>query len=104
MAYSINAEANLHLLYSSIVSNTYAHSYYEQFLIRDPKLRNISKASVNDRVIHQYLFDNLEPLLKKVLFMILTVLGLARVSIGQLLGSKSLQKDYHIGTKELFLF
>ncbi len=45
-------EDNLFDLYLSLQEGRYEHGSYQAFQIRDPKLRNIHKATVRDRVLH----------------------------------------------------
>lgn len=39
---------------------TYRHGSYEEFYVRDPKIRHIHKACVNDRVVHHLISQVLE--------------------------------------------
>ncbi|MEK7138055.1 MAG: reverse transcriptase/maturase family protein [Patescibacteria group bacterium] len=43
------------------MTGTYEHDSYQSFLISDPKLRHIHKASVRDRLLHQAIFRVLYP-------------------------------------------
>lgn len=47
---------NLFRLHEKLRSKTYVHGIYQSFYVRDPKLRHIHKATVEDRVVHQALF------------------------------------------------
>ena len=47
---------NLFRLHEKLRTKTYAHGPYQSFYVRDPKLRHIHKATVEDRVVHQALF------------------------------------------------
>jgi len=53
-------EDNLFALHESLVNHTYRHGAYEEFYVRDPKIRHIHKASVKDRVVHHLLSEVLE--------------------------------------------
>lgn len=44
------------------MAGTYEHDPYQSFLISDPKLRHIHKASVRDRLLHQAIFRVLYPI------------------------------------------
>ncbi|MFH1098960.1 MAG: reverse transcriptase/maturase family protein [Candidatus Uhrbacteria bacterium] len=44
---------------ADLVRGTYQHGAYDAFIIRDPKVRIIHKATVRDRVVHQALYDAL---------------------------------------------
>ncbi len=57
-----NLEDNLFQLRHELVNHTYTHQPYESFLIFDPKLRQIHKATVCDRIVHHAVFRNLYPL------------------------------------------
>ena len=45
-------ENNIFSLYESLAKRSYQPGRYSQFIVRDPKLRLIHKASVKDRVVH----------------------------------------------------
>ncbi len=55
-------EDNLFELHSELVSKTYKHSSYRAFTIHDPKVRQIHKATVRDRIVHHAVFNALNPL------------------------------------------
>lgn len=46
-------------LLEELDSKTYIHSGYEAFKIRDPKPRDIHKASVRDRLLHHIIYNSL---------------------------------------------
>lgn len=54
--FAFNLEENIFCLHNELKNKIYFHSPYQSFYIQDPKLRNIHKACVKDRVIHQALF------------------------------------------------
>lgn len=58
-------EENIFELQSGLLSGAYRHGNYEPFIIHDPKRRQIHKASVRDRVVHQAVFDIIEPQFEK---------------------------------------
>jgi RNA-directed DNA polymerase len=55
-----NIEDNLFILYESLKNITYKHGCYKSFYIRDPKIRHIHKACVQDRVTHHLVSKVLE--------------------------------------------
>jgi RNA-directed DNA polymerase len=59
-------EDNIFLLHKNLINNEYHHSSYTYFQIFDNKKRDINKAKVKDRIIHQivynYLYDIFNPL------------------------------------------
>jgi len=55
-AFAFNLEENIFCLHEELENKTYFHSPYQSFYIQDPKTRNIHKACVKDRVVHQALF------------------------------------------------
>lgn len=55
----LNCEEELVDLHNDIVFRKYRHGKYEHFRIFDPKLREIDKASVRDRIVHQLVYDHL---------------------------------------------
>jgi len=56
---------NIQALHDALENNTYEHSVYEPFLICDPKQRQIHKATVRDRLVHQAIVSVIEPLFEK---------------------------------------
>ncbi|OYV84242.1 MAG: hypothetical protein B7X04_00110 [Parcubacteria group bacterium 21-54-25] len=52
LVFSEHFEKHLLSLHSDLVRGKYKHGPYTRFLIQDPKLRHIAKASVRDRVLH----------------------------------------------------
>jgi len=48
-------------LHKSLVDKTYRHGGYQVFRITDPKLRDIHKASVKDRLLHHAIYRQLYP-------------------------------------------
>lgn len=54
-------EENIFKLHRELKSKTYKHSNYISFNISDPKLRNIHKAQVRDRILHHAVFRVLNP-------------------------------------------
>jgi RNA-directed DNA polymerase len=60
--FEINIEDNLFSLRDDLCSGNYRHQAYEYFRISDPKKRDIHKASVRDRIVHQILYDYLREL------------------------------------------
>ena len=61
MAFEYFLEDNLFALRDELLSGSYRHSPYEPFTIFDPKKRQIHKATVKDRVVHQALVNIVEP-------------------------------------------
>ena len=61
----LNLEMNIINLYRRVKSGAYKHSDYISFFICDPKLRNINKAEVSDRVLHHSIVRHIEPLFEK---------------------------------------
>ena len=52
---------NILSLHADLASRTYRHGGYQAFSICDPKLRQIHKASVRDRLLHHALYRKLYP-------------------------------------------
>jgi retron-type reverse transcriptase len=59
--FELHLEHYLFGLHKALVEKTYTHDPYVKFVVHDPKRRNIHKASVRDRVLHQSLFQKLYP-------------------------------------------
>ncbi len=55
-------EPKLFQLHRDLKSHRYQHGTYHTFYIQDPKQRIISKATVRDRIVHQALFNILNPI------------------------------------------
>ncbi len=63
--FEINLENNIFKLHNELKNFTYQHSQYTTFSVRDPKLRQINKAIVRDRVLHHAIFRVLCPIFDK---------------------------------------
>lgn len=57
-----NIECEIFKLARELRTKYYRHGLYRMFLIHDPKLRRIHKATVRDRVLHHALFRILNPI------------------------------------------
>lgn len=63
-----NLEDNLFILYESLKNKTYKHGAYKAFYIRDPKIRHIHKACVQDRVVHHLTSKVLEKIFEPTFY------------------------------------
>ena len=63
--FELHLEHYLFGLHKALIEKTYTHDPYVEFVVHDPKRRNIHKASVRDRVLHQALFQKLYPVFDK---------------------------------------
>src|SRR3989344_7087475 len=61
-AFERHLEDNLFELHCQLKNKTYCHGSYSSFYINDPKLRNIQKAMVRDRVLHHAIYRILYPI------------------------------------------
>lgn len=59
-------EDNLFSLYEDLKMSKYRHSDYEHFQVFDSKKRDIHKAKVRDRIVHQIIFDYLEEIYEPI--------------------------------------
>lgn len=59
MDFELHLEDNLFDLYEDLHNGSYRHSSYRHFQIFDNKKRDIHKAEVRDRVVHQIIYDYL---------------------------------------------
>lgn len=59
MDFEMHLEDNLFGLYTDLKNLSYKHSSYKHFQIFDNKKRDIYKAEVSDRVVHQIIYDYL---------------------------------------------
>jgi retron-type reverse transcriptase len=57
-----NLEENIFKLHRDLKNKIYKHGAYHSFKIRDPKLRDIHKAQVRDRILHHAIFQVLNPI------------------------------------------
>ncbi len=57
-----NLESRIFELSRILKEKTYRHEGYTRFRISDPKLRDINKATVRDRVLHHAVFGVLNPI------------------------------------------
>ncbi|MBI4598656.1 group II intron reverse transcriptase domain-containing protein [Candidatus Uhrbacteria bacterium] len=62
MEFGRNFEDHLFCLRDDLLSGNYRHGPYHPFTIFDPKQREIHKAAVRDRVVHQAIVNVIEPL------------------------------------------
>jgi retron-type reverse transcriptase len=60
--FTVSYEQELFSLHRKLVHGTYSHGGYHVFVVRDPKRRNIHKASVRDRVLHHTIHRILVPI------------------------------------------
>jgi retron-type reverse transcriptase len=65
MHYERHLEENLFTLREDLIAGCYRHGAYTPFQICDPKQRQIHKASVRDRVVHQLVISSIEPLFER---------------------------------------
>ncbi len=63
--YQKNLSRNLRVLHEQLASGCYRHEAYQKFIIHDPKQRQIHKATVQDRIVHQAIVTAIEPLFEK---------------------------------------
>lgn len=61
----LRLENNIFALWRKIKNGIYQHSKYASFYICDPKLRNINKATVSDRILHHAIVKNIEKFFEK---------------------------------------
>ena len=54
-----NLEHQLLVLEQALASGTYHHHPYQNFIVHDPKRRDIAVASIRDRVVHRLLYEHL---------------------------------------------
>lgn len=65
MNYESRLEDNIFYLHNELRSGRYQHDPYEPFVVHDPKRRQINKASVKDRIVHQAVLNIVEPIFEK---------------------------------------
>jgi RNA-directed DNA polymerase len=62
MEFEFNLEQNIFEIHRELKNRSYRHGHYTSFSINDPKPRKISKACVRDRLVHQAVFNILNPI------------------------------------------
>jgi retron-type reverse transcriptase len=65
MNFELHLEDNIFSLFLDLQNHTYKHSSYSHFQIFDNKKRDIYKAEVRDRLVHQIIYDYLVFLFEK---------------------------------------
>jgi len=63
--FALNFMDNILELHHELVDKTYCHGGYQAFKITDPKVRDIHKASVKDRLLHHAIYRILYPFFDK---------------------------------------
>jgi len=63
--FQYNLDEELHNLHRVLDDSTYKHGNYRKFTVTDNKKREISVASVRDRVVHRLLYDYLVEIFDK---------------------------------------
>ncbi len=58
-------EENIFELQADLINGRYQHGSYEPFIVHDPKRRQIHKAPVRDRLLHQAIVDIVEPFFER---------------------------------------
>lgn len=66
MKFRENLDWNLYKLHNELVNQTYIVSKYYNFVIYEPKKRNISKLPYVDRIVHHAVILHLEPIFTKM--------------------------------------
>ena len=65
LEFGYNTEGNLLKLKEELLSQTYQHGGYREFIICDSKKREIKAAPFRDRVVHHALCNIIEPIFDK---------------------------------------
>jgi retron-type reverse transcriptase len=63
--FQYHLEKNLYELFQDLNNGHYRHGGYRKFIVCDNKRREISVASVRDRVVHRLIYDYLEKIYDK---------------------------------------
>jgi retron-type reverse transcriptase len=66
LEFEYRLEENIFQLYRDLKYHTYKHGVYRTFYITDPKLREIHKATVRDRVLHHAIYRVVYPIFQPV--------------------------------------
>lgn len=62
MRFEFDLEVNIFRIARDLSNRIYKHDRYEMFYLTDPKLRQIHKSLVRDRIVHHALFRILNPI------------------------------------------
>src|SRR3989344_8415249 len=65
LAFEDNLYLNLMQLQEELINQTYKPRELETFILRDPKIRKISKSDFRDRIVHHAIVNILEPIFQK---------------------------------------
>jgi len=65
MAFEKHLGLNIRKLHNDLTRGCYRHGRYVDFIVQDPKRREIRKATVRDRVVHQAIVTALEPIFER---------------------------------------
>lgn len=60
--FTVKLSSNISDLYRDLLYSNYAHGLYESFIINNPKMRIIHKATVRDRLLHHSIYRILYPI------------------------------------------
>jgi retron-type reverse transcriptase len=63
--FEYHVEENLYTLFEDLNVGEYRHGVYKKFIVRDNKQREISVASIRDRIVHRLVYDYLVPFYDK---------------------------------------
>lgn len=58
-------ERNIFALFKDLNDGTYRHGGYKKFVVSDNKRREVSVASIRDRIVHRLIYDYLMPIYDK---------------------------------------
>jgi len=64
--FEFHLEDNLFKLFNDLKTGKYHHGPYSSFYINDPKLRLIHKANIRDRIVHQAVYQILNPVFESI--------------------------------------
>jgi len=67
VSFEYHIEDNIFLLHDDINNFRYTHKKYEHFNVYDSKKRDIFKADVSDRIVHQIIYDYLVSIYEHIL-------------------------------------
>jgi RNA-directed DNA polymerase len=66
MNFEVHVEDNLFKLHEQLQDGTYTHSPYSHFVVFDNKKRDIYKAEIKDRIVHQIVYEYLLSLFEPI--------------------------------------
>lgn len=96
--FQYSLEKSLYSLFDDLNKNTYRHGGYRKFIVNDNKRREISVASMRDRVIHRVVYDHLTKIYDKTFIYDAWSCRVGKGVLGAIERAQSFLKSYNTHT------